>query len=188
MVNACGSVWFQTMLPNLSVVLGGASSGKSDLAETLVLASGRAPVYLATAEAHDAEMAAKIRNHREARGPGWRTIEAPTDAAGAIAAAEPDEIVLLDCATFWLTNHILRETNLAEETARLFLALEASPCPIVVVSNEVGQGIVPDSALGRRFRVEQGRLNRALAAQAGLVIGVMAGLPMILKGERPACL
>lgn len=188
MINAFGSLRFKTMLPNLSVVLGGASSGKSDIAETLVLASGGRPVYLATAEAYDSEMEDKIRDHRAARGERWRTVEAPLDAADALADASVDEVVLLDCATLWLTNHILRKTDLAAETERLFTALAAAPCPVVVVTGEVGQGIVPESPLARRFRIEQGRLNRALAARAGLVLAVMAGLPFVLKGERPECL
>ncbi len=176
------------MLPKLTIVLGGASSGKSDLAETLVRASGGAPVYIATAESYDDEMAAKIRDHQIARGPAWRTIEAPLNAADAIAEGRRTDTILFDCATLWLSNHLLRNSDLAVETARLRAALADAPCPVVVVTNEVGQGIVPDNALARQFRIAQGRLNRDLAAQADLVVAVMAGLPLVLKGERPPCL
>lgn len=176
------------MLPKFSLVLGGASSGKSDLAEHLVRSAQRAPVYVATAQAYDAEMEQKIQDHIAARGPGWRTVEAPLNAAAAVTAVAADEVLLLDCATMWLSNHLLAEHDLDAESVQLLAALGAAPCPVVVVSNEVGQGIVPDNALARRFRVAQGRLNRSLAAQADLVVGVMAGLPIILKGARPACL
>lgn len=174
------------MLPKLVVVLGGASSGKSALAERLVTGSGLYPVHIATAEAHDAEMAEKIAAHRAARGSVWRNLEAPLDLCAPLSSAAPGESVLVDCATLWLSNHVLAETDIAAETARLLAALAAAACPVVVVSNEVGQGIVPDNALARRFRVEQGRLNRLLAAEADLVVGVMAGLPFVLKGAMPA--
>ena len=106
----------------------------------------------------------------------------------AIAAAAETETVLLDCATLWLTNLLLRHHDIGAEADHLIDTLRAAPCPVVVVSNEVGQGIVPENALARQFRVEQGRLNRRLAAEAGLVVAAMAGLPLLLKGDRPACL
>lgn len=173
------------MLPGLAFVVGGANSGKSGIAERLVTGSGLSPVYLATAEAHDEEMAAKITAHRAARGGAWRAVEAPLDAAGALAGASAGEAWLLDCATLWLTNHLLAESDLGAETDRLLAALAAAPCPVVVVSNEVGQGIVPENRLARRFRSEQGRLNQRLAAAAQLAVGVMSGLPFVLKGEAP---
>jgi adenosylcobinamide kinase/adenosylcobinamide-phosphate guanylyltransferase len=172
-------------LDRLSVVLGGAASGKSAFAERLVRAGGGAPVYLATAEARDAEMAAKIAAHRAARGPGWRLVEAPLEPGLALAAAQPGEAVLLDCATLWLTNHLLAGNDLAEAEARLMAGLDACPVPVVIVTNEVGGGVVPETALGRRFRAAQGGLNQRLAARAGLVVMVIAGLPLVLKGTLP---
>lgn len=169
-------------LQKLALVLGGASSGKSAFAEALVTGQGRPRVYVATAEAWDVEMQAKIARHREARGPGWRTIEAPRDLVGALRDVRPAETVLIDCATLWLSNLLLAQADLAEEEERLLDALRTCPAPIVVVSNEVGFGIVPDTPLGRRFRDAQGRLNQRLAASADMVVFVAAGLPLVLKG------
>jgi adenosylcobinamide kinase / adenosylcobinamide-phosphate guanylyltransferase len=174
--------------PPLTLVVGGARSGKSGLAERLVRESGRPRRYIATAEAWDGEMRDRIARHRADRGADWITVEAPLDLSAALSAVTPNEAVLIDCATLWLTNHLLAEHDLDAETARLLAALETCPAPVTVVSNEVGWGIVPENALARRFRDAQGRLNQRIAAQAGLVIGVMAGLPMVLKGERPTWL
>jgi adenosylcobinamide kinase/adenosylcobinamide-phosphate guanylyltransferase len=172
-------------LQKLSLVLGGAASGKSDFAENLVTGSGRPRVYLATAEAGDAEMQRKIDRHRTARGPGWRTLEAPREVARALGGIPPEEAVLLDCATLWLTNLLLGGADLAAAEAELFSALDACPAPVVVVSNEIGLGVVPDTPLGRRFREAQGGLNRRLAERADLVVLVAAGLPLVLKGTLP---
>lgn len=164
-------------------MVGGARSGKSRLAESLALAAGGVPAYIATAEAWDDEMAARIARHREDRGAGWTTVEAPRDLAGALAGLPGP--VLIDCATLWLTNVMLAEAPVGDEVAVLLAALAAHPGPVVVVSNEVGWGIVPENALARAFRDEQGRLNQQIAAAADLVVGVMAGLPMVLKGRLP---
>jgi adenosylcobinamide kinase/adenosylcobinamide-phosphate guanylyltransferase len=171
-----------TALPPLTLVIGGAASGKSGYAETLVVADGRARIYLATAQAHDAEMTAKILKHRYARGAGWRTIEAPLDLSAPLAEAASGDVVLLDCATLWLTNHLLAGSCLETAQKSLLAALAGCAAPVVVVSNEVGGGIVPDNPLSRRFRDAQGHLNRALAAQADTVVTVIAGLPLVLKG------
>lgn len=176
------------LLPRLSLVLGGARSGKSTLAEQLVVASGRPRRYIATAQAWDDEMRDRITRHRDQRGPDWVTVEAPLDLAAALRAARPEEAVLVDCATLWLSNHLLADHDLDAEGTLLLAALADCPAPVAVVSNEVGWGIVPENALARAFRDAQGRLNQRIAAQAGLVIGVMAGLPMVLKGARPAWL
>lgn len=173
-------------LPRLSLIVGGARSGKSSLAERLILGSGLAPVYVATAEPGDDEMRDRIARHRADRaGSGWQTIEAPLDLAAPLAAARGDQAVLVDCATLWLTNIMLSGRDVGEQTDALLRALAGSAAPVVIVSNEVGWGIVPDSALARSFRDEQGRLNQRLAGAAGLVIGVMAGLPVVLKGSAP---
>ena len=174
------------LLPQLSLVIGGARSGKSGLAERLVTGSGLARRYIATAEAWDDEMRDRIARHRADRGPGWTTVEAPLNLAAALAQAQAGEVVLVDCATLWLTNHLLADHDLAQEGAGLLAALAACAAPVVVVSNEVGWGIVPENALARAFRDAQGRLNQQIAAQADLVLGVMAGLPMVLKGRLPA--
>lgn len=173
------------MLPKLTLVLGGAASGKTAFAEGLVLDSGRAPVYLATAQAWDDEMRGKIARHRMSRGEGWLTHEEPLDMASALAAALPDQAVLLDCATLWLTNQILAERDVAAEQTALLAALDGCAAPVVVVSNEIGMSVVPENALARRFRQAQGELNQRIAAQASLVVTVMAGLPLVLKGALP---
>jgi adenosylcobinamide kinase/adenosylcobinamide-phosphate guanylyltransferase len=172
-------------LLNRALVLGGASSGKSALAEALVAGTGRPRVYLATAEAWDAEMEQKIARHRAARGEGWRTVEAPRDLAGALRDVMPQEAVLIDCATLWLSNRMLDGADLEAEETRLVEAVAACPVPLVVVTNEVGLGIVPDTPLGRRFRDAQGRLNQRLATFCDLVVLVAAGLPLVLKGQMP---
>ncbi len=171
-------------LPPLTLVIGGARSGKSRLAERLVEASGRPRVYVATAEAWDDEMRARIAEHRDRR-TGWVTVEAPQDVAGALAAVPPGQAVLVDCATLWLTNRMLAGAELEAEGAALLSALGTCASPVVVVTNEVGQGIVPDNAMARAFRDAQGRLNQALAAQAGLVVLAVAGLPLAVKGALP---
>ncbi|MDT8856552.1 bifunctional adenosylcobinamide kinase/adenosylcobinamide-phosphate guanylyltransferase [Paracoccaceae bacterium Fryx2] len=180
-----GSPEYIDFLPHLSFVIGGARSGKSRIGEALVTATGRRRIYIATAEAWDDEMRARISEHRCDRGGGWQTVEAPRDLCGALSQAPATACILVDCATLWLTNHMLAEADLDAETDRLLAALAACAAPVVMVSNEVGWSIVPDNALARRFRDAQGRLNQRLAAQAGLVLAVMAGLPLVLKGRMP---
>ena len=172
-------------LPQFTLVLGGASSGKSTFAEALVLKEESAPVYLATAQAFDAEMEEKIARHQKMRGSGWQTIEAPLDLVSPLNTITTGHTVLIDCATLWLTNLILAERESDDEASALIAAIGRCAAPVVVVSNEVGQGIVPENALARRFRNAQGRLNQRLAAEADLVVAVMAGLPMVLKGALP---
>ena len=171
----------QTSLPQFSLVIGGAGSGKSAHAEQLLTDTGRPLLYIATGQAYDAEMQRKIKAHQDRRGVVWRTIEAPLDVPAALAQARPEEAVLLDCATLWLTNHIFAESELDGEEARLIDAITTCPAPVVVVTNEVGAGIVPENALARRFRNAQGALNQRLAAAADSVTAVMAGLPLVLK-------
>ena len=172
-------------LPRLTLVIGGARSGKSRFAEGLVTASGRRRRYIATAEAWDDEMRERITQHQRDRSGDWITVEAPLDLPAALALAQADEAVLIDCATLWLTNHLLADHDLSAQTEGLVAALVACPAPVVIVSNETGWGIVPENALARRFRDEQGRLNQRLAHVAGLAVTVIAGLPMVLKGSLP---
>ncbi len=172
-------------MPPLSLVLGGAASGKSGFAENLVSATGRARIYFATAQAFDTEMKEKIARHQELRDQGWRTIEEPLEVGRTLAGISGDTAVLMDCATMWLSNHLLAENDLAEAEAGLMAGLALCAAPVVIVSNEVGHSVVPDNALARKFQIEQGRLNQKLAAKADLVVNVIAGIPQVLKGAVP---
>lgn len=173
------------MLSKLTLVLGGAASGKTSFAENLVKNEGAPMVYIATAQALDDEMKARIAAHQAARGPGWQVIEAPLDAADALHRAAADSVVLLDCATMWLSNQMGAGDDLHRARAALLDALTGCAARVVVVSNELGQSVVPENALARRFRDAQGRLNQQIAARADLVVAVMAGLPLPLKGALP---
>jgi adenosylcobinamide kinase / adenosylcobinamide-phosphate guanylyltransferase len=165
----------------LTLVLGGARSGKSRYAEGLIAALPPPWAYVATAEAGDHEMAVRIRAHRSRRGPSWRTIEAPRDLTAALAACERMP-VLIDCLTLWLSNVMLLDADIDAEIGRLERALAEAAAPMVLVANEVGSGIVPDHPLGRRFRDLQGLLNQRMAARADRVVLMVAGLPLALKG------
>lgn len=166
----------------LTLVIGGARSGKSRYAEALVVQLPPPWTYVATAEAHDAEMAERIAQHAARRGAGWITREAPLDLAGSLAGLGAGQgPVLVDCLTLWLSNVMLAGRDVDLESARLREAFRAMAGPVVVVSNEVGLGIVPDNALARAFRDAQGRLNAAVAADAEHVVLMAAGLPLTLK-------
>ncbi len=169
-------------LPRLSLVLGGARSGKSRFAEGLITSQPAPWVYVATGEARDAEMTERIRHHAARRGPGWVTREVPLALADLIRehAADPHPM-LVDCLTLWLSNVMLAGRDVEADRSQLLEALAIAAGPIVLVSNEVGLGIVPDNALARAFRDEQGRLNAAVAAQADTVVLMAAGLPLTLK-------
>jgi adenosylcobinamide kinase / adenosylcobinamide-phosphate guanylyltransferase len=168
-------------IPALTLVLGGARSGKSRHAESLLAALPPPWVYVATAEAGDAEMAERIAAHRARRGANWRTVEAPHDLAAALADGEGRLPVLVDCLTLWLSNRMLAEADVEAETAHLETALAGRPAPVILVSNEAGLGIVPDNALARRFRDLQGLLNQRMAAHADRVVFMVAGLPLVVK-------
>lgn len=171
--------------PKLSLVIGGAASGKSRFAENLVGTSGHQKIYVATAQSFDAEMAAKIAKHRADRDALWRTFEAPLDLSAAFDACWQDEIILLDCLTMWLSNHLLADSDLQLEIDKLMGQLAIAKVPVVLVTNEVGASVVPENALARRFQSEQGHINQRVARHADLVVTVIAGLPMVLKGELP---
>jgi adenosylcobinamide kinase/adenosylcobinamide-phosphate guanylyltransferase len=164
------------------LVLGGARSGKSRFAQIQAETSGLSPIFIATAQAYDSEMEDRIARHAEARDARWRLIEAPFDLAGALAEhADPGCILLIDCMTLWLSNVMLRDDNVEAASGSLIAAVANLRGPAIFVSNEVGSSIVPDTALGRRFRDAQGRLNQALAQSCDAVVLVTAGLPMRLK-------
>jgi adenosylcobinamide kinase/adenosylcobinamide-phosphate guanylyltransferase len=165
-----------------TLVLGGARSGKSRYAESLITALPPPWIYLATAEAHDAEMAERIARHRAERGERWETIEVPHHLAQAVTTAPPTNPLLIDCLTLWLSNRVLADADVASDTRGLEWALDRRAGPVVLVSNEVGSGIVPDNALARRFRDLQGQLNQSIAARADRVVLLVAGLPLIVKG------
>jgi adenosyl cobinamide kinase/adenosyl cobinamide phosphate guanylyltransferase len=162
----------------LTLVLGGARSGKSRHAEALVTARPGPWTYVATAQAFDPEMQERIDAHRRMRTPGWITVEAPLDLAAALEAPRP---ALVDCLTLWLTNVLLAERDVDADVAALLATLASRTSPCVLVSNEVGLGIVPDNALARRFRDAAGVLHQRLAAQADRVVLLIAGIPMVVK-------
>ncbi|TWA68113.1 adenosylcobinamide kinase /adenosylcobinamide-phosphate guanylyltransferase [Azospirillum brasilense] len=174
------------MSTDITLVLGGARSGKSRYAEGLVTASPGPRVYIATAQIWDAEMADRVARHQDDRGPGWTTVEEPLDLPGALRRhAGVETGVLVDCLTLWLSNLMMAEADVPGRSADLLAALADVEGRVVLVSNEVGLGIVPDNALARRFRDHAGRLHQDIAAVAQRVAFVAAGLPLLLKGETP---
>jgi adenosyl cobinamide kinase/adenosyl cobinamide phosphate guanylyltransferase len=176
---------FMGGIAKLSLVLGGARSGKSRYAEGLIASlppPWHAPwTYVATAEPGDAEMTERIAAHRARRGAAWRTIEAPRDLPSSLQAAGGAP-ALVDCLTLWLSNQMLACADIDAQMQHLEQALAAAAAPVVMVANEVGSGIVPDHPLGRRFRDMQGVLNQRIAARADRVVLMVAGLPLALKG------
>jgi adenosylcobinamide kinase/adenosylcobinamide-phosphate guanylyltransferase len=170
-------------VPALTLVLGGARSGKSRYAEGLVQALPPPWIYVATAQAYDDEMRERIAAHRTRRPAGWSTVEAPLGLVAAIREAPEGAPVLVDCLTLWLTNVLLSERDVASEIDDLMQACRRAPGPLILVSNEVGLGIVPDNALSRRFRDEAGLLHQRIAEIADRVVLTVAGLPLVVKGE-----
>ena len=168
-------------MSRVSLVLGGGRSGKSRFAEGLARGFEGAKTYVATAEPFDEEMRQRIEKHKQQRaGDGWVTVEAPLDPVSAVRAAAG--FVLLDCVTVWLGNLMHHEKEIGAAVAGLAGALRESPARIVLVSNEVGLSIVPENAMARRFRDEQGLANQRLAEAADEVYFIAAGLPLKLKG------
>jgi adenosylcobinamide kinase/adenosylcobinamide-phosphate guanylyltransferase len=178
-VSPCG-------LPPVTLILGGARSGKSRYAESLVEGHTRDAVYLATARpSEDPEMDERIRTHRERRGSGWHTVEAPLDLVPALRQVDrPGRAILVDCLTLWASNLMAAERSVAAEGKALIEALPGLRAAVVFVSNEVGLGIVPVNALARGFRDQAGMLHQALAAAAQSVIFMAAGLPLHLKSPQ----
>ena len=167
---------------SVTLLLGGARSGKSARGQAMAEALGAERVYLATAQALDDEMAERIARHRDARGASWRTVECPLRLPEAIRReGAAGRALLVDCLTLWASNLLLSDADIGAATDALVAALAAPPCPIVLVANEVGMGIIPDNALARRFRDEAGRMNQRVAATATAVSLLMAGLEIRMK-------
>jgi adenosylcobinamide kinase/adenosylcobinamide-phosphate guanylyltransferase len=169
-----------------ALILGGARSGKSRLA--LQWAQDAAPfrILIATAQAFDDEMRARIALHQEERDETWRTEETPMELAQAIRThAKPGQVVLVDCLTLWLSNILLAGRDVKREADALADAVREAKGPLILVSNEVGHGIVPATPLGRAFRDEQGRLNQLIAQACEAVAFVAAGYPVLLKPSPP---
>ncbi len=175
----------EVTLPKLTLIIGGAASGKSQLAEDLVFSVKQPRAYIATAQAYDTEMKTKISKHQARRGTEWDNYDAPFAPWDALAKINTSHIVLLDCATLWLSNILLNDQDITVAKDKLFAGLKDFNGALIVVTNEVGQGIVPDNKLAREFRQHQGELNQGLAALSDLVVLVTAGLPLALKGRMP---
>lgn len=167
--------------PNFTLVIGGARSGKSTHGEHLIEALPPPWAYVATAQALDDEMKQRIDVHRQRRDDRWHTTEAPLDLVSAIKSMPDDQPVLIDCLTLWLTNHLMAKSDLEIESRGLVDALSKVENPVVAISNEVGQGIVPADAMSREFRDAQGRLNQMMARVAGSVVMMVAGIAMKVK-------
>lgn len=179
-----------------TLILGGARSGKSAFAERLAAQTGKPVAVIATAQAHDSEMAARIEHHRQQRDRRWTTVEEPIALGDAISrCASPESVVLVDCLTVWLSNLLFSEQRdfpeigridpppaFTQQRTRFLQSLEHASGDVILVSNEVGLGIVPQGAISRWFVDEAGRLNQAVAAHCERAVFVAAGLPLVLKG------
>ena len=167
---------------NITLILGGARSGKSRKAEALALAGGGQAIYMATAQAFDEEMQERIVCHQASRDALFKTIEVPIHLADMLHREGSNDItILVDCLTLWLSNILLLGSDVEKEIAILLRTIEQCTARLIFVSNEVGLGIVPDNSLARQFRDFQGTLNQSIAEQAHHVIFMAAGLPIILK-------
>ncbi len=166
---------------SVTLVLGGARSGKSRHAEQLIEACPGPWTYIATAQPFDDEMRERIALHRVRRSARWTTIDAPIELPQAVRAVPSGRAVLVDCLTLWLTNLMLSDADVAKARAELLGACRGASGPLVLVSGEVGLGIVPENALARRFRDELGALNQALAREVEHVVLTVAGLPLKVK-------
>ena len=167
----------------VTFVLGGARSGKSVFSENLAAETGLERHYIATSQIWDAEMAERVALHRTQRGEGWITHEVPLDLASTLLMLDaPDRVILVDCLTLWVTNLMMADRAIADDTAALVDSLAETRAQVIFVSNEVGLGIVPDNKMARQFRDHAGRLHQRLAATADRVFFIAAGLPLTLKG------
>ncbi|WP_105382375.1 bifunctional adenosylcobinamide kinase/adenosylcobinamide-phosphate guanylyltransferase [Neorhizobium alkalisoli] len=167
----------------LTLVLGGARSGKSAFSETLARETGFERHYIATGRAYDEEMRERIARHRTDRGEQWVTHEVPVELSAQIRSMDgPGRVILVDCLTLWVTNLMMEERDVDAEGVVLIRTLESLSAPLILVSNEVGLGIVPENKMAREFRDHAGRLHQKIAAVADNVYFVAAGLPLRMKG------
>lgn len=176
--------------PSVTLITGGAKCGKSRYALSLCESMPGEKIFLATAESRDGEMAERIRRHQEERGGHWQTVEEPLDVVGALShSAGPERVVLFDCVTLWLSNLMMKygenEERVIREAKRLADFLAGCPGPVVVVSNEVGMGIVPADSMARLYRDLAGQTNQWIAAAAGSVVAMFSGIPLAVKGRQP---
>ena len=165
----------------ISFFIGGARSGKSKMAEMHTLKLGKRATYIATCEVFDEEMAQRVEKHQERRGENWSTLVTPLNLAREIKNIEPTNPILIDCLTLWLSNHLLKKNDLEKKIDELADVLENSKSNIVLVSSEVGTGIVPDNALARKFRDNAGLMNQKIASVSDQVYWVVAGIPTQIK-------
>ena len=172
-------------LHNHGLILGGARSGKSAYAEKCAENTKCSVTYIATAEAFDDEMKDRISKHRKQRVSAWETVEAPVELSKSVMQVHAEDVIVIDCLTLWLSNLMHAERDIDRETALFLQAVATRQAPVFCVSNELGMGLVPETALGRRFRDAQGRLNQRVAAAFDTVVFVAAGLPLCLKGQMP---
>lgn len=176
-------------MSTITFVTGGCRSGKSSYAQRYAESVGPVRVYLATSQALDDEMRKRIDAHQASRGQGWTTVEEPIDIVPALlSASQHADVILLDCVTLWVTNCLMAgmdDEDVFARTNDLVRALDDLPCAVVIVSNEVGSGIVPEHALARRFRDLTGAVNQRLAACASTVVLSVSGIPLAVKGELP---
>lgn len=173
---------FKEHTPQTLLIVGGARSGKSSLAQKSAEFLGKKRIYVATAQAFDDEMKERIRLHQQDRDSSWQTLEEPLNIADVITHRTcPDTVFLIDCLTLWLMNLMENGQDLFQAFAYLCAALKKAKGTVILVSNETGLGIVPDSALSRRFRDEQGRLNQQVASACEMVVFTVAGFPIVLK-------
>ena len=173
------------MQHHITLIIGGAASGKSLWAENYTLSATKRPLYIATAQPFDTEMEEKIAAHRARRTAQWELKEAPLDLVEAMSGLTSESCALIDCLTMWLSNHLLADTPLEPLETDLLKALSICPAQLVLVTNEVGYSVVPENALARKFRTAQGQLNQRLAAAANKVVLFTAGLPLVLKSADP---
>ena len=169
------------MSGSIIYISGGARSGKSSFAQKLAEQLSPHPIYLATAQAYDAEMSDRIRRHQSDRDARWRAHEEPIDLCQALSGYSSGDVIVIDCLTLWLSNILLAEKNVETETDKLVTHLKSQQATLILVSNEVGMGIVPDNALARSFRDVAGRLNQAVAAVSDEAFVLISGLPLRLK-------
>ena len=170
----------------ITLILGGARSGKSVFGEKLALNKDSKPIYIFTAQSFDEEMDERIRIHKDRRKKqSWQDVEATINLPAAISElSKKEKVILVDCLSLWLTNLILNERNIDRDITEFLNALEKSPGDVILVSSEVGLGIVPDNEMSREFRDNLGSLHQRVAAISETVIMMVAGIPMVVKGQK----